>query len=639
MASCAGQVVIRHLRRAARPVDVVGSDAELLSAFVSGRDESAFSALVRRHGPMVYGVCRRVIGRHADAEDAFQATFLVLARKAASLVRRDLLANWLYGVAYRTALEARTRMLRRHAAEKQIDDFPHPAVDPAEDRSELVTLLDRELNRLADKYRVPVVLCELEGRSRKETARLLGIPEGTLSSRLAAARRMLASRFAQCGVAVSTAAVLSQMDASASVPARLVESTVRAATEHAAGAALAALTQGVLKSMLITKLKLAAVLVAVFGVTAGTLSYGVIASKIAAAPQDGKKADGEKPAPAKQPPLGAQKKTDLERLQGAWKVTDAKTDGPAPNKAKSMVFYFGKDKAYIGEADRIEAEFNLTIDAKVSPKQITIDLTRDARKDVRGDARMAGIYSLDGNRLTIAFPKANGGERPKDFEVTDTSVVLLLQHDPDAKMPDPKEGGDKIKIAMARTRSANNLKQILLAMHNYHSAVGEFPAAAIVDKNGKSLLSWRVSLLPYLEQDALYKAFKLDEAWDSNHNKKLLAQMPKVFGEKVPKTHYRAFVGDGAGFEGKKGLKLTDFTDGTSNTLLFVEAVDPVEWTEPEEFEYAEKKALPKLGGTPFENGFHIGMADGSVRFMSINSAEKTLRAIITRNGGEVLDP
>src|SRR5262249_12792484 len=156
------------------------------------RDDDAFEALVRRHGPMVLGVCRRVVGHDAEADDAFQATFLVLARKANAIAQRDLLANWLYGVAFRTALEARSRMLRRHSLEQPFDDFPQFETEAEAERAELLALLDSELNRLADKYRVPVVLCELEGRSRREVARQLGIPEGTLSSRLAAARRLLA---------------------------------------------------------------------------------------------------------------------------------------------------------------------------------------------------------------------------------------------------------------------------------------------------------------------------------------------------------------------------------------------------------------------------------------------------------------
>jgi RNA polymerase sigma factor (sigma-70 family) len=634
MASSAGQLVIRHLRRATHNGDGNESDADLLESFVSRRDELAFSTLVRRHGPMVLGVCRRVIRRHADAEDAFQATFLVLSRKAASLMRRDLLANWLYGVAYRTALEARTRMLRRYAAERQLEDLPQPDADPVADRSELIALLDRELNGLADKYRVPVVLCELEGHSRKETARMLGIPEGTLSSRLAAARRTLAARLAQRGVAVSAAAVLSQMDASASVPARLIESTVRAATGHAAGATLAApvaaLTQGVLKSMFITKLKLAAALVVAAVITVGGLSYTMVGSRIAAAPQDDNQKTAQKPAPAKQPPLAGQKKTDFDLLQGAWKVTDASGPGHR-GLPKDMVFYFVKQKVYLGTAEKIEVECDLAIDSAASPRQLTLTMPEETKS-------LQGIYSLKGDALKLAFGEKPGDERPKDFEGKE-HVIFVLQHDPNAKVPDLKDRGNKIKTAAARTRSANNMKQILLAMHNYHDANGVLPAAAIVDKNGKPLLSWRVNLLPYVEQDALYRAFKLDEPWDSEHNKKLMARMPKVFGDKGTKTHYRIFVGEGAGFESKKSLKFADFTDGTSNTLLIVEAADPVEWTRPEEFEYAEKKPLPKLGGTPFENGFHIGMADGSVRFMSTTATEKTIRAIITRNGGEVLEP
>src|SRR5262249_53334130 len=158
-----------------------------------------------------------------------QAAFLVLARKAQTLDDPDLLANWLYGVACRTALEARTRMHRRSAIEKHLAEFPDPTCGRAEDNSELLALLDRELNRLADKYRVPVVMCELEGRGRREVARLLGIPEGTLSSRLAAARKLLAQRLTRRGLAVSAAgvaALLSHGKASALVPASLIACTV-----------------------------------------------------------------------------------------------------------------------------------------------------------------------------------------------------------------------------------------------------------------------------------------------------------------------------------------------------------------------------------------------------------------------------
>jgi RNA polymerase sigma factor (sigma-70 family) len=260
--------VLRHLRRTALLQDGGGlSDSQLLQCFVRDRDEAAFAALVRRHGPMVLGVCRRVLHNPHDAEDAFQATWLVLARKAASIAQPELLGNWLYGAAYRAALEARSATRRKR--ESQVLDYPEPvAKAEEEDVSELCALLDRELSRLADKYRVPVVLCELEGRSRKEVARLLGIPAGTLSSRLATARKTLARRLAGYGLAVSATAVaaaLSGETASASLPAPLAAAAVQCgmlvAAGHGAPAAtgvlsptVAKLTERVLKAMFIKKL-------------------------------------------------------------------------------------------------------------------------------------------------------------------------------------------------------------------------------------------------------------------------------------------------------------------------------------------------------------------------------------------------
>jgi RNA polymerase sigma factor (sigma-70 family) len=254
-------VVLRHLQQGGGGL----TDGQLLGRFVATRDEAAFAALVRRHGPMVLAVCRRVLRDFHDAEDAFQATFLVLAKKAGSVVVGTSLGGWLHGVAYHTALRAGTAIGRRRVRERPMNDVPHPQVMSAEARDWL-PLLDRELSLLPEKYRTAIVLCDLEGRTRKEAARLLKVPEGTLSSRLATGRQLLARRLARCGVTLSFGAVavlLAEGAASASVSAALVSSTAKAALLVAAGQMAAVSTpavllmKGVMKAMLLKKLRLA----------------------------------------------------------------------------------------------------------------------------------------------------------------------------------------------------------------------------------------------------------------------------------------------------------------------------------------------------------------------------------------------
>ena len=255
--------LVRSLRWDVLPEADDMDDRELLERYLTRRDASAFEGLLRRHGPMVLGVCRRVLGSAHDAEDVFQATFLVLVRKADTVVPREMVGNWLYGVAYRTALQAKANRARRRDKERRVSKpSDEPAVEK-ENVKELLPLLDRELDRLPEKYRTAVVLCDLEGKSRKQAAGLLGLPEGTLSSRLATARRMLARRLARHGL-VLTGAALASATASAGVPACLAVSTSRAATLLAAGktvaeagisAEVALLTEGVLKTMLLNRLK------------------------------------------------------------------------------------------------------------------------------------------------------------------------------------------------------------------------------------------------------------------------------------------------------------------------------------------------------------------------------------------------
>jgi RNA polymerase sigma factor (sigma-70 family) len=251
-------------------------DARLLECFLARRDEEAFAELVRRHGPMVLGVCRRVLRNEADAEDAFQATFLVLACKAATVRKRGALANFLYGVAQRTALEARRAAARRRAKEARV--MHRPAAQEAS--ADLREALDEELAGLPEKYRAALVLCDLEGKGRKAAAAELGVAEGTVASRVARGRSLLARRLARRGLALSMGALAAMASEAAAVPAPLVLSTARAAVLVAAGqaagvsASAAVLMKGVLKTMFLAKLKMVvATVMVVTALGAGGLVY------------------------------------------------------------------------------------------------------------------------------------------------------------------------------------------------------------------------------------------------------------------------------------------------------------------------------------------------------------------------------
>jgi RNA polymerase sigma factor (sigma-70 family) len=278
------RAIVDALRKAVQPPALGLTDGQLLGHYLNQRDETAFAALVRR--------------------DAFQAAFVVLARKGHRLGQQHTIGGWLHGVAYRVALNVRRQGAKRRAKEQQVEEMPHPLVPPEEDQRELLAVLDRELARLPEKYRQPVVLCELEGRSRKEAARQLGLAEGTLSSRLATARKKLAKRLAGRG-AVVTGASLTALFASgaraAVVPGPLVLSTVRAAGGFVS-ASVVALAEGVMKAMFLAKIKGAAfVLLAAAFLGAGgvTLTYAA--------------ADGGQPLKTPAPTAAA--KTDRDDLE------------------------------------------------------------------------------------------------------------------------------------------------------------------------------------------------------------------------------------------------------------------------------------------------------------------------------------
>lgn len=257
------------------------TDGQLLDCFLVKREAAALELLVQRHAGMVWGVCRRMLANRHDAEDAFQATFLVLVRKASSVKPRELVGNWLYGVACRTSLKARSTLSKRSKREKVVAEDPVCRTS-AED-SELEALLDQELNQLSERFRAPLLLCDLQGKTRKQAAQLLNCPEGTVASRLVRARAMLAKRLRRHGVALSGAAatLLSKNIAAAAVPGAALQSTVKLACESAAGVPVstlisphvAALVDGVVKGMLLHKLHLVPVLLISFTLIMATTVY------------------------------------------------------------------------------------------------------------------------------------------------------------------------------------------------------------------------------------------------------------------------------------------------------------------------------------------------------------------------------
>jgi RNA polymerase sigma factor (sigma-70 family) len=489
--------VVQLLRRAAAgQLRDERADAELLARFARDGDEAAFEVLVHRHGPMVWNVCRRLLARTEDAEDAFQAAFLVLVRRAGSIRDGALLGNWLYGVAHRVAVRARARAARCAAVEK--NGFAlEPAAPGEQSASDWQRLLHEEVFRLPEKYRRPIVLCYLGGKTNEQAAGDLGWPVGTVKGRLTRARDLLRGRLSRRGITLSAAALTTAFATSR------LEAAVPMIAVNGLSPNVLSLTRGVLRAMIWTQ-------------------YAMI-------------------------------------------------------------------------------------------------------------GKVLGLFALVGavGGYSLYYLPAAEQSLPPAAQVVAAGPQQKVEPAPAASTPEQLQA------------SSSNLRNLALAMHNYHDQYGHFPPAAVISKDGKPLVSWRVLLLPYLDQEKLFREFKLDQPWDSEHNKKLLARMPAVYAAprgKTKETHstfYQVFTGKGTIFDGQRGTRIVDVTDGTSNTILIIESGAAVPWTKPADLVYDAKKPLPRLGGI-FPEGLHFALADGSSRFCKMRFREPAMRAFITRNGGEV---
>jgi len=755
-------------------------DAALLQRFVRTREEAAFAELLRRHAPLVWAVCRQSLPDAADAEDAFQATFLVLIRSPESVRNGGAFASWLHGVAVRIVGKLKRAAVRRKQREARVADREVDASVPECRWEELISAVHEEVQRLPADLRTAFVLCELEGRRQPEVATELGCKPGTLTSRLTRARQRLIERLSARGLAPAAFGTLglSVATATAQPPLALVEATLSLlSVGEAVSPTLLALAHTV-KPMTRMKLLAATLLVAcgigsAFVPGAGALPAAAnpvvpieaaaiadekpkapsglayvphdaalfahvdfaelwngklgksirvadaklfeeltaaVSKSFGVAPADVKTATLFVPTMKKEPALGIvldfHTPYDKAKLAAGLKAQvpgDVKTEVVAVSETTAVLLVNLDGKKY-GQPQPADAKGPLTATLRKTaagkhliaagctlenmPNDLLQGMIRDEfRSFVRADSISAFIDAGTDVRLELHVNAANE-DRAKESGQSVVELAKLLEETFSKEFESLKAAGEekeflgfikalhtsmkgakvsvegrvargvatlpadtpfavgyltgkrKVTDASARARSTNNLKQIAIAMHNYHEVMGTLPPAAVCDKTGKPLLSWRVLILPYIEQEALYKKFKLDEPWDSEHNKKLIATMPRVYadpsseGLKPNETTYRVFVGNGSAFSYLKGAKLTEFKDGTSNTFLVATGKDGVAWTKPDELEFDPEKDATKLLGFP-GGVCAVSMADGSVRVLAKSIAKKTVHAAITASGGE----
>jgi RNA polymerase sigma factor (sigma-70 family) len=474
------------------------ADAELLRRFAEQRDEAAFELLVRRHADLVWKVCRGVLRQDADAEDAFQATFLALAKKAGAVRAGGTLGGWLHRVAVHAALK-----LRAKAARVSTADLSHL---PAARESDAAAILHEELARLGDPYRLPVLLCDLEGHTHAEAARLLGWPVGTVSGRLNRAREQLRRRLERRGVLVAGVAV---------AVGQAAPGLVRAAVGLGNGTstpspAVASLTSGVLSAMRTVNRKLIAAAALLVGLSGGGTLLAVGG------------AGGD--APKAEPPKAAR---------------------PAAKEQKPA---------------------------------------------------------------------------------TDQHVAGPLE----------------------RARSQRDLQQVAAAILGYLVEHSELPTDILDPKTKKPLLSWRVAILPYMEQRALYKLFKLDEPWDSPANKQAASVWIKLYsataspqkGVPYGMTRVKRFTGPntlhqpGQPIDGR-------IPDGRANTILLAEVGDPVPWAKPDDPVVAVTLPPtiknPTVWRGPYSNVVNIALANGRAVSLKPNLPAQVIASLICPNDALVL--
>lgn len=404
------------------------TDAELLEKFVATADAAAFEVLVWRHGPMVLGLCRRILRDQHEAEDAFQATFLVFARKARSIGRHEAIGCWLYKVAFRIALRLRASAAKRPATGEPTDNLPAP--EPADDADwrDLRPVLDEEIARLPEKYRAAFVLCYLEGRTNEEAAIQLGCPKGTILSRLSRGREWLRTRLTRRGVALTTANLtltVSRNAMSATIPTALAHSTINAALPFAAGKAarelvsttVAALIDGVLRTMILAKVKIVTIALLVLAVLGTGIVWAACGDHVPVVASD-TMAIIPPPTPlAAAIPIAADEKKETPDQQ----PRDRRDDGPTTG---GKVVAIAKD----GKSFTIEVPAQ-TVMVRAAPRQVFI------RTTIKITEKTAITYNNvpeNGAKLTEGYHAGVQLEKGSN----DVALAVRFSKDVDRQKPD-----------------------------------------------------------------------------------------------------------------------------------------------------------------------------------------------------------
>jgi RNA polymerase sigma factor (sigma-70 family) len=639
MSASARHPVLHYLRRvlSAAPAEGV-PDAELVRRFAKLRDQAAFELLVWRHAAMVLRVCRGLLRDEHAAEDAFQATFLALARKAGSVGQSGALGGWLFRVARHTSLKVRQGEARRTIREARRTST-RVGNGPAEDatRNELGPLLYEELDRLAAKYREPLVLCYLEGKTYAEAACALGWAPGTVSGRLARARDLLRRRLIRRGVAPAVAglALLAVAPAAEAVPTVLVVATTRAAVAFGVGQSLAALalstpvvrlTEGVLHAMFLARVRLtAAVVLAVSLAVAGA---SVICVRAASAPPASTSAEsegGETPVAVQGGARGPEGAPDNRALESLSRNN---------LKQIALAFHNYHDVHGYFPANVLDADGRPLLSWRVLLlpylqedklfKQFKLDEPWDSAHNKPLLAQMPAVFRVEGHPAQGPITTFYQGFHGKGAIFDPT-----LHASPDAGtgpmggppggggipggppgtpggLGVPGPGGRPVRPGAASGEGDPTLQNLLDLKAALELIIADL---AKPERNSEMDASRRRALATHL----------------ADINKEITAHKGRPGS--APKAKPMGM-----------GTRLMEITDGTSNTILVIEAGEAVPWSKPQDVPFDAAKPVPRLGGL-FPNVIFAAMADGSVQRIRPDCRPADLKAFITRSGGEVVDP